>query len=1244
MKYFFLALGLLGIGVSADSPPTACPTGFTGVCSADTNFYVIDVFADLTDADLSGTDLSGAEMIHVNLQGADLTGADLTGVRDLLAVRGELASCPALEKLPVGWVCENKRLIGPEVDVSGLDLSRADLTSAELRNIRGKLANCPASDRLPNDWMCDETLTKNYLIGPAGTIVIRPGATEAYASGLGAYLDGADLSGADLSGANLAGVKGKPASCPDKLPNDWMCNDKTNGYLIGLKTFLVNADLSDADLTGADLTGAKLTGADLSNADLTGATLTEVTGKLASCPFSHELPAGWVCENNYLIGPGADLYGADLSGADLSGADLTGVYADLLSCPDKLPTGWACAGAMRDIQLIGPGQETIWGRTLDLSDHDLSGVDLTGALISGVEDRCVKGKLASCPDKLPNAEWMCDETLTKNYLIGPGVDLTGVDLSGADLTGATLAGVQGQLASCPDKLPAGWVCENNYLIGPGGDVVVKNPSGLDLSGVDLSGADLTGATLARVKGKLASCPDKLPNENWKCDETLTDNRLVGPDAVLTDADLSGADLTGATLTGVRGQLANCPTSNHLPAGWVCKNKFLIGPGAWLLTEDLSGLDLSGLDLTGVLLYGAHLANVDLTGAVLTDADLGDVDLTGATLTGVKGKLASCPDKLPADWKCDATVTDNYLIGPGADLTDADLSGAYVRGADLTDAVLKNADLTSAELTGAVLTNADLIGATLTGVKGKLASCPDKLPADWKCDATVTDNYLIGPGADLFGADLTGATLRRVKGKLASCPFSDKLPLLDRTDGGQPFEWMCDATLTNNYLIGPFADLSGADLTGTNLAGADLVGNDLEGADLSGADLAGATLSYVYGTLENCPDKIPAGWVCDADGTRDILIGPGADLSDVDLTDMVLTGVDLTNQTPVNGKPKDLRNADLTEADLSGADLSDTLLSLVHGELASCPAITALPTGWVCDSSKTLIDPAASLGNADLTDADLTAADLSSADLTGATLTGVKGKLASCPNKLPAGGWVCGETLTKNYLVGPDADLTGADLTGATLTGVKGKLVSCPDKLPAGGWVCENKRLIGPGADLRSVDLSDADLSGADLSDNTLLALVRGELASCPAITALPAGWVCDSSKTLIDPAASLGNADLTGTDLTDADLSGADLTGATLTGVKGKLSSCPDKLPAVWVCENNYLIGPGADLTGADLSGADLTGADLTGADLTGVTIDPATRIGTTGDSSACSDEGALAAVQAKPSLLLQAVEAQQGC
>jgi len=93
------------------------------------------------------------------------------------------------------------------------------------------------------------------------------------------------------------------------------------------------------------------------------------------------------------------------------------------------------------------------------------------------------------------------------------------------------------------------------------------------------------------------------------------------------------------------------------------------------------------------LRDANLSGADLSGAYLRDADLSGADLSGAYLR-------------------DAYLRDANLSG--AYLRDADLSGAYLRDANLSGADLSGADLRDANLSGANLSGANLSGAYLSG--------------------------------------------------------------------------------------------------------------------------------------------------------------------------------------------------------------------------------------------------------------------------------------------------------------------------------------------------------------------------------------------------------------------------------------------------------------------------------------------------------------------------------------------------
>ena len=119
------------------------------------------------------------------------------------------------------------------------------------------------------------------------------------------------LAGATLDGVSSGRISGRPAS----LPTHWKL---VNGYLVGPRANLKNANLRSSDLTNANLTATHLTGAFFTASTLTGVTSGRITGTPSS------LPTHWQLVNGYLVGPRANLAGAALANTDLTGADLTG--------------------------------------------------------------------------------------------------------------------------------------------------------------------------------------------------------------------------------------------------------------------------------------------------------------------------------------------------------------------------------------------------------------------------------------------------------------------------------------------------------------------------------------------------------------------------------------------------------------------------------------------------------------------------------------------------------------------------------------------------------------------------------------------------------------------------------------------------------------------------------------------------------------------------------------------------------
>ncbi len=421
--------------------------------------------------------------------------------------------------------------------------------------------------------------------------------------------------------------------------------------------------------------------------------------------------------------------------------------------------------------------------------------------------------------------------------------------------------------------------------------------------------------------------------------------------------------------------------------------------------DWSGCNLSGADFTGADLANADLSTTDLVRAIFSGTTLTGVNLTGATLRGVSsGGIIGKPSALPTHW----LLRHTYLIGPGANLTDANLANG-----NLTDA-----DLAGAGLVGTNLTHTDLTGATLVYVYSQgIIGTPSALPTRWR----LTDGYLIGPHAvpaghpDLSGVDLSGADLAYAQLNNADLTGAD----------------LTGADLTGAYLGSD--NLTDADLTGADLGGSSLIGTTVTGANFTGTNLTGLYSGGVTGT----PAVLPTGWVI----VDEFLIGPGANLDGQDLSGIDLAGADLTGAT--------LRSADLSAADLRGTNLTET-------DLSSGLADTDL-TG-------------ADLAGADLTGANLDNAVLTGTDLTGAnhhgtTVTGASWSGTTCPNATNSNSYVdgCFTQFLTGYTIAVDGATSASShygspdtlaasgllsgMTGSVLFYTAGQQLLCTATLP-----------------------------------------------------------------------------------------------------------------------------------------------------------------------------------------------------
>ena len=229
------------------------------------------------------------------------------------------------------------------------------------------------------------------------------------------------------------------------------------------------------------------------------------------------------------------------------------------------------------------------------------------------------------------------------------------------------------------------------------------------------------------------------------------------------------------------------------------------------------------------LRGANLAEAELSGANLRRAILGEANLAGARLSGAN---------LPGANLIEADLTGADLSGANlhkAMLADANLSKAKASGADLTDAhigdaTLDHADFSGTDLTGAYLGKPSLYETNFTGANLSAVSFSEAVL--FSTDFTE---------ANLRGTDFTGefrsSVLDHVNLTGADLTGADLLRVilwrtnLTRAD-------LTEAQLSQANVFG--CDFNGADLTRANLIGTSFIDTSLEGSILVGCRVYGTS--------------------------------------------------------------------------------------------------------------------------------------------------------------------------------------------------------------------------------------------------------------------------------------------------------------------------------------------------------------------------------------------------------------------
>jgi uncharacterized protein YjbI with pentapeptide repeats len=306
----------------------------------------------------------------------------------------------------------------------------------------------------------------------------------------------------------------------------------------------------------------------------------------------------------------------------------------------------------------------------------------------------------------------------------------------------------------------------------------------------LTGAKFDGATFQGILGLPTSVPDfTLANLT---NASFTNAKFEAP-TYLTFANLACADFSGTDITNGNAVFGDEPLRYNSPAS--CRTKFQGTTMNCDFIDDWKGFDLTRANvnacitrLAGRDFSGAVLSGVNLGGAVLDGALFGGADLTLAVLD-----YASLQCRNQQAFPPTECVDLSHALLQGAQLNQANLSGATLYKAFLSNKPAPNPIPQAAKLKHAHLLNVNLAGAQLSG-------------ADFSWANFYGDNT--GPCGTTGGKDLSGFT----KG----CSTA------------------AGAVLTGTHFANAY-------LFGLDFGSAQIAGVDFDSAVLVGANFSGATI-------------------------------------------------------------------------------------------------------------------------------------------------------------------------------------------------------------------------------------------------------------------------------------------------------------------------------------------------------------------------------------------------------------------
>jgi uncharacterized protein YjbI with pentapeptide repeats len=1090
------------------------------------NHRIIGPYVNISNTNLTGFDLSQVKLIGANLKkahgrvsqcpkrgmgyvcsdgyiigmqykipnGADWSYKDLTNVDfskeihlgrnnvNFYGAYGRVQNCFAQNtNMESRWVCTQHRIIGPGVNVSGLDLTEesALYSLIDFTGIHGVLKKCPVYSQLENPvqgYGC----VKNVFICPGADI----SHLDSHFSGeqiVGLNLTGISAEGTNLSNTMIMGTYGQLQSCPSHIGGGLRC---VGNYIIGLnnKAWMEKKPLGQINLGQSVIAGLtlwdniNLNNSRWSNVIVKQNILAEyVSGTINVAP-PNNIDCSYFSDNVQCF-----------VGIKQSGNKLKKNTMAIFSSGERIKSGEYING-----NLYGKFQNIQCDVNATIKHSYLNDINLDGSNFENCIFTNISGSFVGSVTNWPEN---CDIITSgaKNIVMcGEHVKIH------MDLTFLTPNDVQ--------KLNAHKV------------IIDGNIEDTNVENVNMSNIMIKSPSLHNIYGAVSTCPS-ITTSGWLCVDGMA---LLGPGQDLKDQHYES--FNGVVHINIGNSFVN--ENTKLPPKAIIKyNSSLdvIQEGGNILNPSAKyqfqygKIIGSSLKIDGTF----NIDNLDSKDPYFTQGmDLFDATFeTTQGLFKLHGLVTALPDGYISVW-----AGDTYVVGPGLKMPDfwRDRTGACDS---------KNVTTTREEC---VLSGFNWVTFkdAVSGLRGPLLECFVPDGSDFEC----IDNWIVGPNIDWKGFNsmisIKDEWLIHPISNLHFCPVDKNC--LTQSDGtfvvfsstGHIENEEYDMSLTNTTL--EFHNISISDVSFSN--------GKIHFENLKNIQLSSVKFQNMIITTSVCE---PEFWFDDSadcsneqkiycQGTEVFvehqIIPPHIDIENACLKNMI---VETTSSNFINS------------ISLDGTKLPEDVSMITFNELAAgilreCPL--QLPPGVAC-KDKLWINAYTTLENKDVSGVDFSSIAFAE-DL---VWYNVYGTVEKCPIAVPY-GWDCVEFINKRTFMNggiflgagidytqydhlpDDIDATDIDFSGSRFDkikrfyGFKGAMLNCPSQLPK-GYTCHNivkgscqklnrdyfdrnlfpidyYTILGP-----YVNITDADLQFVCLAEDTNLIGIHGKSSSCPSLSA-----------------------------------------------------------------------------------------------------------------------------------------------